>query len=264
MASLMNGNFHKWRETMQADRNRTNRQIEPKVGAVNYVLIALLVILPTVFGFLEKPTEMGVIIVACSLALCFANLNKIQSFKGAGFEAQMREAVQEAYATLDRLQEMVRPVARATIANVAYSGRWDSMDRETEHELMAELTNLVTALDLQDDSGIAKMRADFYSLHANDHLRFLIAVMERAHIKNDSVKQRLTSLLKGRLTDNVVPPSVESLRAIVAELPLEQRHILEPFILDYGHYVDTHTYRRPEAYSYDLLRAFPSSAPNQN
>jgi hypothetical protein len=43
------------------------------------------------FGYIGKPTEMGLAILAGAIALAFANIDKIRRFKGAGFEAEMRE-----------------------------------------------------------------------------------------------------------------------------------------------------------------------------
>ena len=45
----------------------------------------------TILGFLGKPTEMGLALVAGAIGLAFSNLDKISEFKGAGFEAKMRE-----------------------------------------------------------------------------------------------------------------------------------------------------------------------------
>mgnify|MGYP003388239945 CR=1 FL=1 len=41
------------------------------------------------YGFLSKPTEMGLAVLAGALGLAFSNLDKISKFKGAGFEAEM-------------------------------------------------------------------------------------------------------------------------------------------------------------------------------
>lgn len=41
------------------------------------------------FGYQSKPTEMGLVIVGCAIALSFVNIDKIKKFKGAGFEAEM-------------------------------------------------------------------------------------------------------------------------------------------------------------------------------
>lgn len=45
------------------------------------------------FGYLGKPTEMGLSILAGVLSLAFTNIDKISKFKGAGFEAEMRNKV---------------------------------------------------------------------------------------------------------------------------------------------------------------------------
>ncbi|NRB40722.1 MAG: hypothetical protein HRU20_20010 [Pseudomonadales bacterium] len=44
----------------------------------------------TAYGFIGKPTEMGLAIVAGALGLAFSNIDRISRFKGAGFEAEMR------------------------------------------------------------------------------------------------------------------------------------------------------------------------------
>lgn len=54
---------------------------------------AFLLVGPLVFGLLGKPTEMGLSILAGALSLAFSNIDKISKFKGAGFEAEMREKV---------------------------------------------------------------------------------------------------------------------------------------------------------------------------
>ena len=43
----------------------------------------------SVYGFMEKPTEMGLAVLAGALGLAFSNIDKISRFKGAGFEAEM-------------------------------------------------------------------------------------------------------------------------------------------------------------------------------
>jgi len=60
-------------------------------------LIAAYVVLlgaSSLLGFLGKPTEMGLAIIAGSIGLAFSNIDKIARFKGAGFEAEMREKIE--------------------------------------------------------------------------------------------------------------------------------------------------------------------------
>lgn len=51
---------------------------------------AVLLLVSSTLGFLGKPTEMGLAIVAGALGLAFSNIDKLSKFKGAGFEAEMK------------------------------------------------------------------------------------------------------------------------------------------------------------------------------
>lgn len=48
----------------------------------------------TLLGTMGRPTEMGIAVLAGALGLAFSNLDKIARFKGAGFEAEMRERIE--------------------------------------------------------------------------------------------------------------------------------------------------------------------------
>ena len=61
------------------------------------------------FGYLGRPAEMGLAIVAGSIALAFSYIDKIQRFKGAGFEAEMRQ---------QGLQVLARMIARQYLREI--------------------------------------------------------------------------------------------------------------------------------------------------
>jgi hypothetical protein len=50
----------------------------------------VLLVASSALGFMGKPTEMGLAIIAGALGLAFSNIDKLSKFKGAGFEAEMR------------------------------------------------------------------------------------------------------------------------------------------------------------------------------
>ena len=54
----------------------------------------VLFVFSLIFGFLGKPAEMGLSIIAGSLGLAFLNIDKIKRFKGGGFEAEMQEKIE--------------------------------------------------------------------------------------------------------------------------------------------------------------------------
>jgi len=49
----------------------------------------MLLVISTIYGFMSLAAEMGLAILAGSIGLAFANIDKISKFKGAGFEAEM-------------------------------------------------------------------------------------------------------------------------------------------------------------------------------
>jgi hypothetical protein len=66
-----------------------------KISTYNWwrPLLSLLVIIAPgfYFGLVGKSAEMGLAIVAGAISAAFLNIDRIQRFKGAGFEAEMRE-----------------------------------------------------------------------------------------------------------------------------------------------------------------------------
>lgn len=70
------------------------------------------------FGLMGKPAEMGLIIVAGAIGLAFLNTDKIQRFKGAGFEAEMKKAVEDANATIEQLRNVATTSAKATLTSL--------------------------------------------------------------------------------------------------------------------------------------------------
>lgn len=49
----------------------------------------MLLVISAIYGFMSLAAEMSLAILAGSLGLAFANIDKISKFKGAGFEAEM-------------------------------------------------------------------------------------------------------------------------------------------------------------------------------
>ena len=53
-----------------------------------------LLIVTTILALMGRSVEMGLSLIAGAIGLSFANIEKIRRFKGAGFEAEMREKIQ--------------------------------------------------------------------------------------------------------------------------------------------------------------------------
>lgn len=68
-----------------------NTLIQSVIQLASYTVLLLGSI---TLGFLDKTAAMTLAIVAGALGLAFSNIDKIARFKGAGFEAEMREKIE--------------------------------------------------------------------------------------------------------------------------------------------------------------------------
>lgn len=57
------------------------------------------------FGLMEQPAEMGLMIVASSVALAFSDIDRFSRIKGAGFEAELRELKTQVAAVIEKETE---------------------------------------------------------------------------------------------------------------------------------------------------------------
>ena len=128
---------------------------------------AFLFVGSAVFGLKGQAAEMALVVLASALALAFLNIDKIQRFKGGGFEAEMRQqlaSIVEAQTepSPENLPDKVSVseinfddrtfrVLRA-LANPKYTWRYPSGISE---ELSMPRNHVQGALDRLSDQGLA-------------------------------------------------------------------------------------------------------------
>lgn len=105
--------------------------------------------LAVMFGLLGKPTEMGLIIAAGAIAISFLNIDRIQRFKGAGFEAEMRQAVENVHATVDQLRVLAAASAESTLTTLMAGNFFDGTTLETRLDLHDRLIHSLEEIGVQ-------------------------------------------------------------------------------------------------------------------
>lgn len=202
---------------------------------------AAIVLLPTcIFGVLGKPTEMGLGIVAGAIAAAFLNLDRIERFKGAGFEAEMKKVVAEAYATIENLKDLAKPLILSTLNILTFSGRWGGMDPYQKHELAENLERIAKSLSLQDNDFESAMEV-FHRYHTWDHYTQFIDAVSKEKDIDDSAKDRLAALRNYESTDYPSKELIDWTLGRAAEtVSPETKEILE----DYLYYLKERRLRR--------------------
>ena len=65
-----------------------------------------------------KVIEMGLIVIAGSISMAFLNIDRMKMFKGAGFEAQLKQSVEEAHATVKQLRALATASAEGALTTL--------------------------------------------------------------------------------------------------------------------------------------------------
>lgn len=208
------------------------------------VLSALIIVgLAVLFGVLGTPAEMGLGIVASGLAAAFINIDKMQRFKGGGFEAEMREAVDEAYATIETLRQLAKTFISSTLHNLTMAGRFDGLGMQEKHAVREELRELAEQLGIEDDAELKAAHQRFFEYHAWDHFSSFVDELSRGKAVAENVLKELTQMR--RRGQRLCPSRGEIEAALgddVDKLRDEDRERLE----DYLYYMEEGRLRRPE------------------
>jgi hypothetical protein len=146
------------------------------IKAVAAVVLILGSALP--FGYLGKPTEMGLGLVVGAIAAAFINIDKIQELKGAGFQLKMRQVIEEAYATTKALRKLAKPLLESTVYMLTMAGRAGGLDEKQKHTFRAEFERLGSELQLGDDIDIRAVHEAFFRYHTWDHFNAFVHNLE--------------------------------------------------------------------------------------
>ncbi|MGB5965588.1 MAG: hypothetical protein WBF77_04805 [Sulfurimonadaceae bacterium] len=157
----------------------------------NIIGFILLITSIFVFGLKGMSVEMGIAVAASSIFLAFANLPKFSKFKGAGFEAELKQVVDEANATIENLKEVAKPLIQTNLVALTNAGRFSEGAFNKSHDLYDQLSELQKKIGLKsDDLEISK--SEYLNIHAWDMISELSSNIERSGIEKFSITTRDT------------------------------------------------------------------------
>ena len=150
------------------------------IKLIGFVLIILSVF---VFGLKGQSTEMGIAVIASSIFLAFANLDKFAKFKGAGFEAELRAVVDDANASIEQLRAVAIPLAIVNLQFLVRNNRWNDGTMimtqgntvfSDKYNLFDDICNLIDSVNLVDER-LDKLRKEYIIISAWDMVKEIIS-----------------------------------------------------------------------------------------
>jgi hypothetical protein len=197
------------------------------------------------FGLLGRPAEMGLVALAGAIGMAFTNIDRIQRFKGAGFEAEMKKVVEEAYATTDSLKELASTLASFGIFSLAYENRWAGMNNHTTHQLKARIDKVCESLNLNDQL-IDEASSLFVWFSGNDHLHKITECLSKANPDDHDARSKL-DVLKRKPGEAL--PNVDDVKNVLATFEINNTREINESVDDYAYYLEHKKLRKKCAIS---------------
>jgi hypothetical protein len=155
---------------------------------------------------------MGVALAAGAIAAAFLNIDKLQKFKGAGIEVELKQAVAEAQATLENLKEFTTPLFVFSIKYMSEGQTANGIPIKQQHDIVQSIEKIAEKNEISTDLKEAVER--FYNLNMG---WIFNKISSEVHKYRRSDIEKMLWQLKD---DNAaVYPSEKQLRDLLKDLP---------------------------------------------
>lgn len=187
-------------------------------NTLNYIGFIILISSIFLFGLKGMAAEMGIAVAASAVFLAFANLDKFSKFKGAGFEAELRNAVDEANATIDNLKSVATPLIITCVDLMAKDGRLtDGNGINKNHQLFDELIDLEAKIGLNDET-LEEAKLKYTCIHAWDMVKEL---SDNIEVSGEKEFSRIVSEKIGSYSF-VAPPKLSDFKNLLSNISLDE------------------------------------------
>lgn len=200
---------------------------------------------PIYFGMKKQVKEMWAIIVAGFLAMTFCNLDRFVRFKAPGFEAEIQQRINEAYATMENLRELAVDVVEPVLTLLIMQDRMlQYLSRETKIEIKEEIVQSLSRLDVPQ-SKIKEATRFFDAVLIKDHLERLRNIASKSNEVQKTAKDRLRELADLSSPEELNRVDVTEIAQLLGNAINLDPEVKEAF-LDLKYFLQKRRFRRPE------------------
>lgn len=206
------------------------------------ISIIAVITIATLMGFNGMRVEMGIIIGLGIAIWFFLTIEKFDYFKGAGIEAKLNKAVNDANATIEELRELAVSLAEPTLTLITMENRMlEYIPLGSKIQMKEEIVNSLKKLNVAD-SKIQETTKFMDNTIINDHLQKIKYFFENKKIdkqiqkdyeekflvyesltKHDILHKKLTEFLKERnLMDETISSYLEDLKYFIEHKKLRR------------------------------------------
>jgi hypothetical protein len=191
------------------------------------------------FGITADAAKMGIAAAAGAAAAMLFNIDKLTSFKLLGFEAKLKEAIQEAYATLDAVQDLAAVAVAVNVRLVTRGGRVGAnLGIADSIAAVEKLRGAASKLNVEGNREIRRALEEHYHLLSRDYFGEFRKTCGDQIATNADLTRRVV------VEPDWLPPR-EELENVFREAGLEIPEKAHEALEDYLYYRANHRPRRP-------------------
>jgi hypothetical protein len=198
------------------------------------ILSLSFIILPVViFGILDQSDNMAIGLTAGLACAIFLNMDKFKSFRIGELEAELKDAIEEANATITQLKDMAEPLMDYTLANITRGSRIMGVDAQDEERVYKKMKQNYESFNIQSDYS-----TELLTLTKNkvrDSYLSEIRIYSESIVgweKNEEVRNQFTNFLERK---SIIP--ISEIRQVFIQNPECYNETIENKILEYDRFV---------------------------
>jgi len=174
---------------------------------------------------------------AISVALCFANIDKFTRFKGPGIEADLRTAVNEAYAAIEQLKELGLSLSSQIVDELSL-GILQYYDLKYKLERVAKIEETLKKLGASKKE-IEEACSAIYLRVTHDHMTKVLDCLLRSNPGKES-------LIKGLRIEETYYWDKSKLEKFIKDNDLKKSEEAEEWIRDLDYFLKNKKLKREE------------------
>jgi len=152
----------------------------------NFLLILILLIVPVIVSINFGEVSASISLIAISFAIVFWNLEKFSKFKGAGFEAELRIAVDKTYAAIEEVKKLAISLSSPVASLLAIKNAFQYLKLKEKLIYVKEIEASLRELNI-DEKEINKATSILYDRVKDDHLRKILWSMNNKLEETDKI-----------------------------------------------------------------------------
>ncbi|OEE91767.1 hypothetical protein A140_02345 [Vibrio crassostreae 9ZC88] len=187
---------------------------------VSFFFVILMIVSSIYMAVNDKEMAASICILSFSIGIAFINLDKFSIIKAAGFEARLKDAVDEAYTAIDELKAIAINVSKPTISLLAVRDAFAYLPLDSKLTYARGIAETLKELKVEESEATEILSTLYDRVEEEHRQRILHAINEKLE---DSDPRKVKDFYSIDMNEWPIP----RLNSLSSELEVDIEELLE-------------------------------------